>query len=455
VRFVIVLVTGIEPEAAARAAGLPAGSATLFGSTAAPPSSPSAFPSDDELADETPARAGRVIRVPVARLDDALERLGALVVTRSRLSRAVADLAARGADVRELSAITGESSRQLRDLRAAIMRARMVSVAELLERVPLMVRGLGRATGKAVRLEIDAGRAELDKSVGERVFPAIVHLLRNAVDHALETPDERRRRGKPLEGLVRVVCHERGQSRLELVVSDDGAGIDREAVAGKAGRPVPASDEELLELIATPGLSTAARTTATSGRGMGVDIVRRIVRELGGELELASAAGRGTTFTIRVPLSITIVDAFAFSSAGQAFVAPVAGIEEILDVEPTSITPTPGANGAIGVGLIERRGAAIPVVHLDAAFGLARAAAASPSTLPAKALVVLRAGAALAFVVDRMLGQHEVVVRPVEDPLVRVAGVTGSTDLGDGRPTLVLDLSALGARLSLRAESPS
>lgn len=438
-RFVLVLLTDSEPEAVAAAAGLPAGAAQRL-VAAHPPALPE-LPEEDELA----AHGGRVVRVPVARLDDALERLSALVVTRSRLGRAAADLAARGIDVRELQTIVAESARQLRDLRAAIMRARMVSVSELLERVPLMVRGLTRATGKIVRLEIDAGQAELDKSVGERVFPAIVHLVRNAVDHALEPPDERKRRGKPAEGLVRVQCHERGQSQLELTVSDDGTGVDREAVAKRAGRPVPATDEELLNLLALPGVSTAARATATSGRGMGVDIVRRIVRDLGGDLELSTTPGRGSRFTVRVPLSITIVDAFAFQTAGQSFVTPVAAVEEILDVEGGRITPAPGVGG-LDVGLIQRRGAAIPVVHLDAAFGLTRSTPPADG-LPPKALVVRRGGAPVAFVVDRMLGQHEVVVRPVEDALVRVVGVTGSTNLGDGKPTLVVDLAALSARL--------
>ncbi len=177
----------------------------------------------------------------VTRLDDALERLSALVVTQFRLVRAAAELRAAGADVRALAQVIGENARQLRDLRAAIMRARMVSVAELAGAGAALVRGLSRATGKAARLEVATGHAELDKAVAERIFPAIVHLVRNAVDHALETPEERRAAGKPEVGLVSVACFERSNNQLELTVSDDGRGVDAAAVAARAGVAVPAT----------------------------------------------------------------------------------------------------------------------------------------------------------------------------------------------------------------------
>lgn len=404
--------------------------------------------SDDLERSDDAGHGQRVVRVEVGRLDDALDRLSALIVTRFRLSRASADLAARGADTRALDEIVAEGARQLRDLRGAIMRARMVSVAELLERVPLLVRGLARATGKPVTVDIDAGRAELDKAVGERLFPAVVHLIRNAVDHAIEPPDVRVARGKPREGRLTVSCHDRGSNLLEVVITDDGAGVDREAVARRAGRPVPADDAALLELLATPGLSTMDRATETSGRGLGVDIVVRTVRELGGEVAMTTRAGHGTTFTLKVPLSITIIDAFSFTTHGHVFVIPVAMVDEVIEVEAGRATHGPQRPGAtVEVALIERRGAAVPLIDLAAAFGLPSAPAV-PEGLHPKALVVRRGGAPCAFRVDRMLGQHEVVVRPVSDPLVRVPGVTGSTDLGDGRPVLVVDLVALSGTLS-------
>jgi two-component system chemotaxis sensor kinase CheA len=444
-RFALLVLDGDDDAALAAAAGAAPGAVEIVARPAAPGD---AGGDDGELgAPPTDPRRGRVVRVEVSRLDDALERLSALVVTRFRLQRAIADLAGRGADIRALSDIAAETGRQLRDLRGAIMRARMVSVAELLERVPLIVRGLARATGKQVRLEIDAGRAELDKAVGERIFPAVVHLIRNAVDHAIEPAEARRAAGKPAEGVVRVSCHERGAAGLELTVEDDGRGVDREAVARRAGRAAPEDDDALLELLAAPGFSTASQTTTTSGRGMGVDIVRRIVNELGGELRLSTTPGRGTRFALRVPLSLTIVDAFSFVAGGQSFVAPVSHVEEILELaDVTRIAAT--ADGGLAVELVERRGEAVPLLRLDALFALPPAAAA-------KALVVRRGTAPYGFLVERMLGQNEVVVRPVDDPLVKVPGVSGATDLGDGRPTLVLDLVALTATYHRRPAGAS
>ncbi|HEX4352478.1 MAG TPA: Hpt domain-containing protein, partial [Polyangiales bacterium] len=226
---------------------------------------------DDEAADAAFVSKS-FIRVEVARLDDALEKLAALVVTRFKLTHAVNRMREQGVDVREISAILGENHRQLRDLRGAITRARMVSVSELLERVPLIVRGMNRTTGKQVKLVVDAGKAELDKAVAERVFPAIVHLVRNAIDHAIEPADERTRLGKPAEGTITVVCFEHSNTQLEISVSDDGRGIDATALGRRAGRATPTDDRAILDLITLPGLSTLDAATANSGRGMGMDI---------------------------------------------------------------------------------------------------------------------------------------------------------------------------------------
>ncbi len=449
IRFLLFLLTDADDARLAEAVSASPADILSLASTpvaaAAEAPSPSLYGTDEEP--ELGGETRSYVRVEVARLDEAMERLSALVVSRFRLARAVGAAAQRGADVREVTTILADVARDLRDLRGAIMRARMVSMAEVLERIPLLVRSLARSVGKSVRVELRAGRAELDKSVADRIFPALVHLVRNAVDHALETPAQRRELGKPEEGTLIVECRRRSDSELELIIQDDGRGIDPERVARKAGVPVPTSPEALLELLARPGLSTLEQATHVSGRGMGMDIVKRIaVDQLGGELSLRTTPGQGTTFTLKVPLSITIVDAFSFECGAQLFVVPVSMVEEIVEVDPALVKRFP--HGRRSSGMFERRGEAIPLLPLSQ---LLRRGAGGENEVQGgeglfpKALIVRRNGAPYAFGVDRMLGQQEVVVRPLEDPLVRTVGVTGSTDLGNGIPTLVLDLIALSA----------
>lgn len=398
---------------------------------------------DDDGIPDAPLRTSS-IRVDIARLDDAMEKLSELVVTRFRLARAVSALREQGVDVRELASIVGENARQLRDMRGCITRARMVPVRELLERVPLIVRGMNRSTGKQVRLQIEAGAAELDKSVAERVFPAIVHLVRNAVDHAIEPPAERRSLGKHEQGLVTVTCFQHSSSELELRVADDGRGLDAAAIAARAERAPPRSDAELLELITRPGFSTLDRATSSSGRGMGMDIVKRIaVDTLGGSLTLRTTPRQGSVFAMRIPLSISIVDAFAFACGEQAFVVPVSMVDEIIEVDAANIVTPPAPDGRASIDLVERRGRAMPLISLAGLFAIAAPAGKSGPAASKKALVVSHTDNTFAFAVDRMLGQQEIVLRPIEDPLVKVTGVAGSTDLGDGKPTLVLDLVSL------------
>ena len=445
--FALLVLTNAEDQALLEAVGGPP--ATVRPLVGAAPAAPA--PAAPELAEpleleaeeepSTEVRRGGVLRVEVARLDDALEKLAALVVSRSKLARAVAELTARGVQTRELAQVLNENARQLRDLRASILHLRMVRVGDVLDRLPLLVRGLRRATGKQVRLDLRVGDAELDKAVADRLLPTLVHLVRNAVDHALERPEERLAAGKPEEGVVLLECHARSSGRLELSIKDDGRGVDAAAVAARAGVPVPGSSAELLELLCRPGLSTRSSADTTSGRGMGMDIVKRIiVEQLGGELSMETRPGVGTTFTLRVPLTITIVDAFVFECAALRYAVAVSTVEEIIDVNPASLIRPPGTDAG-GVALVERRGRAIPLVSLERLLQRN----ASRAELAPKALIVRQRGTPVAFAVDRLMGQQEIVLRPLEDPLVRVPGVAGATDLGDGVPTLVLDLSALGA----------
>lgn len=415
-----------------------------------PPPLAGGEPGDGEDREPTLNRRN-IVRVEVSRLDDAMEHLSTLIVTRSRLARAVAQLTAAGVNTRELLEIARDHARQLRDLRAAILRVRMVPVGEVLDRIPLLLRGLRRESGKLVRLKLDPGNAELDKGVAERLFPAIVHLVRNAVDHAIESPAERVAAGKPEEGTLRIACVAHSNTRLELVVTDDGRGVDRSSVARRTGRE-NTSDASLLDAICRAGLSTRDEATTTSGRGMGMDIVKRIVvDQLGGELAMKTEAGVGTTFTLRVPLTISIVDAFTLECRDQRFVVPVSMVEEIFEIDRASVRYGPSRAGGDGgrVGVLERRGEAVPLVELASVLHL-------PGGPPGRqAMLVRRGGDPIAFGLDRVIAQQEAVVRPLIDPLVQAPGVSGATDLGDGKPTLVLDLLELGAALGTHDFAPS
>ncbi len=401
-------------------------------------------------ANSEPMRQG-FVRVDVVRLDDAMDQLSSLIVTRSRLARAVVELKAAGVGVRELTEILKDNTRQLRDLRAAILRVRMVLLTEVLDRVPLIVRGLRRDSGKLVGLDIDVGNAELDKAVAERLFPAIVHLVRNAVDHALETPSERLRAGKSQEGKVTITCAAHSNTRLELTISDDGRGVDRASVALRAHAALGKTDAALLEAICLPGLSTRAEASVTSGRGMGMDIVKRIVvDELGGELLMKTELGKGTSFTLRVPLTIAIVDAFVVECASQRFVVPVSVVEEILEIDHVQTRFAPSRadlHDSAPLAMVQRRAETLPLLDLAGILRL-------PGVYdrPRQALVVRRGGEPVAFAVHRVLGQQEAVVRPLIDRLVQVPGISGAADLGNGKPTLVLDLFALFSHRGARAQ---
>lgn len=430
--FAIVMLTNATDAEIAEAAGRQPGDVhVILGASSVPAAPPPA--SRDDFDDDVGAGRSGVLRVEVSRVDDAIEKLSALIVTRWKLQHALDALAAAGAPVRELQAILMENARQLRDMRAAILRVRMVPIASMFDRLPLVVRGLAKATKKQVRLVTQGGGAELDKTVAERLFPALVHLLRNAVDHGVESPEERQRAGKDPQALLRITAAARNR-QVEIRIEDDGRGVDRSGVATQAGAPIPTDGAALLELMCRSGLSTRTEADTTSGRGLGLDIVRKIVVDgLGGELLLETRAGEGTCFVLRVPLTIAIVDAFVASCAGARYVVPVPIVEEIVSLD------------ADARELIVRRGEPVPVVDLATALG-----AKSDGARRAHALVVRRThDDPVAFAIDRILGQQEAVVRPLADPLVAVPGVSGSTDLGDGRATLVLDLHGLVARLGV------
>jgi two-component system chemotaxis sensor kinase CheA len=434
-RFLLLVVSAASREELAAAVESPADEVTAI---AEPEVSAPFVDEAAELGDAHSTMAS-MLRVDVRRVDAAMDGLGELMVANYRLQRAVAALQLKGTDVRDLQETVQDTKRKLRDVRALVLGLRMISLSELLDRLPILVRGLRGTTGKTADLEVDVGRFEVDKSVGERLWPALVHLVRNAIDHGLETESERLRSGKREHGTIRVHCTRSSNSRLELTVEDDGAGVDAARVAARAGRPLPESPEELLDLMARPGLSTRDAATATSGRGMGLDIARRIVTdELGGTVSLETTPGVGTRFTLDVPITVAVVDAFRFQSEDESYLVPVGSVEEFVDVDPSEVVRGPFVNARTNqAALLTKKGRTMPLVELSSVLGRSRRGVSG------KAIVVRRSEQLFAFGVDRLLGLHEVIVRRLSDPLVDAAGVAGAVDLGDGRPTLLLDLIAL------------
>ncbi|HEY1815494.1 MAG TPA: chemotaxis protein CheW [Kofleriaceae bacterium] len=445
IAFDILILSSAPREDLARIARMPADEVVAIELPAEPVAVAEPLPESPDA----PTLGRSVVRVELGRLDELQEHLSLLLVARHRLEREIAALAEHGTDVRKLREIAELQARQLRDLRGSVLRARLIRVAEVLEPLPLLVRSLSRPGYKEVRIDVDAHDVELDKAVADRLLPALLHLVRNAIDHAIEPIEEREARGKPRVGTLRVAVTELSGNSIEVAVSDDGRGVDRAAVARRSEREI-SDDRMLLDVLTAPGFSTRDVTSTTSGRGFGLDIVRAVtVDQLGGELAMTTTPGAGTTFTLRIPVTIAIVDVFSFACGKHAFVVPVSAIDEIFELEPGQrVTPASLGNPR-PVGLVQRRGRALPLISLAAELAIDDGATAR------KALVVRRGADPIAFAVDRMLGRQEVVVRPLDDELARAPGLAGAADLGDGRPTLVLDLGELGARATDRVRRPA
>lgn len=383
--------------------------------------------------------ATNVVRVDLARLDDLMRLVGDLVVTRARLD----DLLGRiepfvpSQEFRALQEHDGQMERQLRDLREGIMRVRMVPVGEIFRRMPYVVRDLARDNGKRVKLEIAGQSTEIDKFLIERMMDPVLHLVRNAISHGIETPEARVAAGKPAEGTIRLSASTAGEF-VVIEVADDGAGIDALAIAERAaGRGVPTGDgppdsRVLLDIICSSGFSTRDEADRASGRGVGMTVVRSAVQELGGTLGVDTAPGRGTTFTIELPLTLAIIDAIITTVGDQTFAVPQSTIREVIEVDGSALRAMENNE------LLTYRGRALPVLRIARIFQLR--AADRPRF---HAIVVGTGSASVGLLVDRITGHREIVVKPITDPLIRVRGVSGATQLGDGRLILILDVAAL------------
>jgi len=388
---------------------------------------------------ETAVQAGNFVRVDLARLDDLMRLVGELVVSRARLEDALARIErfTPPEEWRTLQDHSGSIERYLRDLREGVMRVRLVPVGEIFRRIPFVVRDLARDSGKKLRLELEGQTTEIDKFLIERMVDPVLHLVRNAVSHGIEPPEARIRAGKSPEAAIRLRASTIGES-VVLEVSDDGRGLDAVAIARRArenGIAVPDGPLDarvMLDVISAPGFSTRDEADRVSGRGVGMAVVRDTIQDLGGTLTLTTAPGEGTTFRIVLPLTLAIADALIVHAGDRVFAVPQSAVREVGEVDSAAIRAVENNE------LVTHRGEAIPVVRLARLFGID-----APPRPRLHVIVVGTGRATSGILVDRIAGQREIVVKTLKDPLVKVPGVTGATELGDGKLVLIVEPSAL------------
>jgi two-component system, chemotaxis family, sensor kinase CheA len=381
----------------------------------------------------TPTDDQRFIRVQADRLDAVMNLLGELVIASAgatalaRASRQASQLEAN----QQIGALVEE-------IRNSTLQLRMVPIGETFSRFRRVVRDTAAELHKDVALEIVGGDTELDKSVVERIADPLMHLVRNALDHGLETAAQREAAGKPRQGrLTLAACHESGS--ILMRISDDGRGIDRQKVLERAWerglveRGTVPEDEQILNLIFEPGFSTAEKVTNLSGRGVGMDVVRRNIEALRGSVMIGSVAGQGSTIEIRLPLTLAIIDGFLVGVGSSKFIFPLDAVVEVIESRPTAT----GLDAA-GRGRVELRGQVLPVVSLRALYALD-----SPVPERSSVVVIRSGGRRFGVMVDQLLGQHQTVIKPLGRMFRSLRGMSGSSILGNGEVALIFDVNSL------------
>ncbi len=376
----------------------------------------------------------RFIRVQADRLDAVINLLGELVI-----AGAGAALLARQAKQRTLIEANTQIGRLIEEIRNGTLQLRMVPIGETFSRFRRVVRDTAAELGKDVAFEIIGGETELDKSVVERIADPLMHLVRNALDHGLETPVQRLATGKPAQGrLVLSACHESGS--ILIRITDDGRGIHRERVLARAWERglvehgVTPPDADILKLIFEAGFSTAEKVTNLSGRGVGMDVVRRNIEALRGTVMVYSDPGEGSRIEIRLPLTLAIIDGFLVGVGASKFIFPLEAVVEV--IEARSSVSKPDAQGR---SVVELRGRVLPVLSMRSLYGLETA---EPERI---SVVVIKSGShSYGVMVDVLLGQHQTVIKPLGRMFQSLRGMSGSSILGSGEVALILDVNSLG-----------
>jgi two-component system chemotaxis sensor kinase CheA len=399
---------------------------------------------------EPASNAQATIRVDPERIDRLIDLVGELVINQAMLAQRMTEsgLASSSNVVMALD----ELEQLTREIQDGVMAIRAQPVKAVFQRMPRLVREVAAMTKKNVRLLTDGEATEVDKTVIERLGEPITHMIRNAIDHGLETPEERVAAGKPAEGTVRLVALHRG-GRIVIEVHDDGRGINRKRVLSLAQEKdlVPQdailTDDEIDNLIFMPGFSTASTVSNISGRGVGMDVVRRSVQALGGRISISSRPGEGSTFTLSLPLTLAVLDGMVVDVAGQTLVVPLTAIIESLRPKPEDIKPL-GPQGAV----LAVRETFVPLIDIALSLGFR-----TERQSPADGVVLLiegEDGARAALVADTIQGQRQVVIKSLETNYRPVEGIAAATILGDGRVALIVDVDAIVAMRRRDASRP-
>jgi len=413
------------------------------GSAVATAPVPMAPPKATAAAQQTAAQGGAVhtasIRVDLDKIDRLVNMVGELVITQAMLGQQASGFTVESHP--ELIQGLQELSHHTRELQESVMAIRAQPVKALFSKAPRLVRDLSSKLNKQARLVMSGENTEVDKTVIEQLSDPLTHLIRNALDHGIETPEERMAVGKPAEGTIHLAAEHRS-GRIFIEIQDDGRGIHRERVLAKAmekGLVEPGqqlTDEQIDMLIFAPGFSTASEVSDVSGRGVGMDVVRKNIQDVGGRVVVQSIPGAGSRFILSLPLTLAVMDGMLVQVGGQRYVLPLTNIVE-------SLRPTPQqARSLVDVGdVLTIRGEYINLMALHAIFGIPGAI-----TDPTKGLVVIvetEGGERVGLLVDELLGQQQVVIKSLDSNFRPVHGISAATILGDGRVALILDVSAL------------
>lgn len=383
------------------------------------------------------------IRVNIDKIDQLMNIVSGLVVTHSMLVQSAVSL--QGQSAAPLHSGLEQLQRHLRDLQEQVMSVRMIPIAFVFERFPRLVRDLGERLGKQVELRISGSDTELDKGVLEGIADPLTHLVRNCIDHGIELPEERRASGKPASGTIHLHASHQG-NRVRVEVSDDGAGLRRERILATArergliGADAVLTDAAIDQLIFVAGFSTVAETTLISGRGVGMDVVKRNVEALGGRIEIDSQPGQGTRFLISLPLTLAIVEGQTVVAGDESYIVPLSAVIESLPRRAAAI------QSVLGRGeLLQFRGAYVPVARLEQLFQCRRSRSADAT---AEIIMVVEAeGRRVGLIVDELLAQQQVVIKTMDHNYGSVDGIAGATVLGDGSVALILDIEHLTREL--------